>query len=105
MVFKLHILSSIPSFFGTALGGWLLIENKQKVIISLQVLCLSLYIPLSYFLISKYNINGAALAIVSSIYLAQLLVMLLYNKAEIFILFIKSFNPIHLVNIYKYLKS
>ncbi|MCX6185775.1 MAG: flippase [Bacteroidetes bacterium] len=104
-VFKIHIFSIIPSFFGTALGGWLVAQNRQKIIVLLQVVNLIIYIPCCYYLIPRYQINGAAMAINLTYYFSLFVVCLFYNKAELLKLFFYSLHPKHLKSIILYIKS
>lgn len=104
-VFKIHIFSIIPSFFGTALGGWLIVQNRQKIITMLQIVNLVVYIPACFYLIPKYQINGAALAINVTYYFSLFIVCLFYNKGELLKLFILSLNPKHINNVVLYIRK
>jgi O-antigen/teichoic acid export membrane protein len=104
-VFRIHIFSIIPSFFGTALGGWLIVQNRQKIITMLQIVNLIVYIPACFYLIPKYQINGAAMAINVTYYFSLFIVCLFYNKGELLKLFILSFNPKHIKNVVLYIKK
>ena len=104
-VFKIHIFSIIPSFFGTALGGWLIAQNRQKIIFMLQVVNLIVYIPCCFYLIPKYHINGAAMAINITYYFSLFVVCLFFNRGELLKLFFQALNPKHLKNIIIYVKT
>ncbi len=104
-VFKIHIWSTIPIFFSTAWGIWMLAENKQKLIIFLQVISLVACFFLNINLIPKFGINGAAVAVVGTYYIGLVSVLLAYKPAYSLRLFINAFNPKNLVDVYEYYKT
>ncbi|MEI6594768.1 MAG: flippase, partial [Bacteroidota bacterium] len=104
-VFKIHIWSTIPIFFSTAWGIWMLAENKQKLIIFLQVISLVACFFLNINLIPKFGINGAAVAVVGTYYIGLVSVLLAYKPAYSLKLFINAFNPKNLFDVYEYYKT
>ncbi len=101
-VFKIHIWATIPTFYGTALGLWFLAENKQKVIILYQIINIVAYIILSFTLIPKYGIYGAATSIVITYYIGLIVTTATYKPKESIGIMLSAFNPIHLIDIIKY---
>jgi len=101
-VFKIHILSTIPIFFGTAWGIWMIAQNKQKRIIYLQIISLVSCFILHINLIPKLGINGAAYSVVINNYIGLITLILSDKPKESINLFINAFNPKHLIDIYKY---
>jgi O-antigen/teichoic acid export membrane protein len=104
-IFKIHIWITIPVFFGTAWGSWLLALNKQKLITIYQVLVLIFILALEMYMIPKYGIKGAAYSVVFSYLLSLLAIIFVYKPKESAILFISSLNPKNLIDVYKYWKE
>ncbi len=104
-VFKIHIWSTIPIFFSTAWGVWMLAENKQKLVIYLQLISLICCFILHINLIPRMGITGAAWSVLITYYIGLLAVLLIYKPKLNFTLFLSAFNPKHLLAIYKYYKN
>jgi O-antigen/teichoic acid export membrane protein len=104
-VFKIHIWSTIPIFFSTAWGVWMLAENKQKMIIYLQVISLVCCFFLHINLIPRLGITGAAWSVIITYYIGLLAVLFIYKPKLNITLFLSAFNPKHLLDIYKYYKN
>ncbi|MFZ4796809.1 MAG: flippase [Bacteroidia bacterium] len=104
-IFKIHIWITIPVFFGTAWGSWLLALNKQKLITIYQVFMLIFILALEMYMIPKYGIKGAAYSVVFSYLLSLLAIIFVYKPKESAMLFISSLNPKNLFDVYKYWKE
>jgi O-antigen/teichoic acid export membrane protein len=102
IVFKLHVLSSIPVFWGTAWAMWMLAEQKQKYVVAMQILIALTVLILDILVIPIYGISGAALALVAGLYLALIYMVLGYNYKENFAIFLKALNPKNLIDIMNY---
>jgi len=104
-VFKIHIWTTVPVFFSTAWGIWMIAENKQRLIIFLQIISLLCCFFLHINLIPRFGINGAAISVVSTYYVGLLAVLIIYKPKLNFTLFLNAFNPVNLVDIYRYFKN
>ena len=104
-VFKLHIWGSIPVFFGTAWGMWMLAMNKQKVVILFQIWNLVVYLLTAFYFIPKYQINGMAYAVLVTYYSGMLATLLFFQPKQSVQLFIKALNPMQLIEVFKYGKE
>lgn len=104
-VFKIHIWITIPIFFTTAWGAWLLALNKQYLLTIYQVFVLAFTLALEMLLIPRYGINGAAYSLVISYALSFMLSVVVYKPSESIRIFISAFNPAHLIDIFKYWKE
>jgi O-antigen/teichoic acid export membrane protein len=104
-IFKIHIWITIPVFFGTAWGSWLLALNKQKLITIYQVLVLIFILALEMYMIPKYGIKGAAYSVVFSYILSLLAIIFVYKPKESAVLFISALNPKNLLDVFKYWKE
>jgi len=101
-IFKLHVLGSIPVFWGTAWAMWMLAEQKQKYVVAMQVLIALSVLILDLLLIPNYGISGAALALVAGLYLALVYMIFGYNYKENFNIFLNALNPKNLIDIINY---
>lgn len=104
-VLKIHIWSTIPVFFGTVLGTRFLADNRQKVIILYQVVNIICYLIFSFYLIPKYQGNGAALAITLTYYVGFLVTIITYKPKESIPIFYQAINPFQIPNLIKYIFS
>lgn len=104
-LFKIHILSTIPIFFSTAWGMWILAENKQRIQIYLQLISLVLCFYLNKTLIPKYGPEGAAYAVVLTYYAGLFVVLMAYKPRLTCTMFVQSFNPVYIAQIFKYWKD
>ncbi|MEI6508463.1 MAG: flippase [Bacteroidota bacterium] len=104
-VFKIHIWSTIPIFFSTAWGIWMIAENKQKVVIYLQLISLIVCFMLHINLIPRFGVTGAAWSVLITYYIGLAAVLLIYKPKLNITLFLSAINPIHLIAIYKYYKN
>ncbi len=104
-VFKIHIWATIPTFYGTALGLWFLAENKQRVIIFYQLVNIIAYTVMSFILIPRYGIYGAAYTIVITYYLGLIVTTATYKPKESMRIMFNAFNPMNLIDIVKYWKE
>jgi O-antigen/teichoic acid export membrane protein len=104
-VFKIHVLGSIPVFWGTAWAMWMLAEQKQKYVVAMQVLIAFTVLILDYFLIPKIGISGAASSVVIGLFVAQLYMVIGYKPKENLPIFLKAINPKNLLEIIKYTKN
>jgi len=104
-VFKIHIWATIPTFYGTALGLWFLAENKQRVIILYQIVNIIAYTVMSFVLIPRFGIYGAAYTIVITYYLGLIVTTATYKPRESLKIMFDAFNPLNLLDIVKYWKE
>ncbi len=104
-VFKIHIWATIPTFYGTALGLWFLAENKQRVIILYQIVNIIAYTVMSFILIPRFGIYGAAYTIVITYYLGLIVTTATYKPRESLKIMFDAFNPLNLLDIVKYWKE
>lgn len=101
-VFKLHIWGSIPVFFGTAWGMWMLAMNKQKIVILFQIWNLLVYLITAFYFIPKYQINGMAYAVLVTYYSGMIATLVFYQPKQSLTLFVKALNPLQLLEVFKY---
>ncbi|MCA0425979.1 MAG: flippase [Bacteroidetes bacterium] len=104
-IFKLHIWGSIPVYFGTAWGMWMLAQHRQKVIIFFQIFNLIAYLFTSFYFIPKFQVTGMAYAVLVTYYLGLLATLLFYKPGESIGVFIKALNPAHLLDVFRYSKA
>jgi O-antigen/teichoic acid export membrane protein len=104
-IFKIHIWITIPVFFGTAWGSWLLALNKQRLITVYQVFVLVIILALEMYFIPKDGIVGAAKSVVWAYSFSLFAIMFVYKPKESASLFFSSLNPKHLLDIVKYWKE
>jgi len=104
-IFKIHIWVTIPVFFGTAWGFWLLALNKQKLIAIYQFLLLLIVLVLETYMIPIYGITGAVYSIVFSQMISLFIIICVYKPKESAMLFISALNPKNLFEVFKYWKE
>jgi O-antigen/teichoic acid export membrane protein len=104
-VFRIHIWSTLPIFFSTAWGMWMVAENKQHLVIILQLVSLLMCLFFCFLLIPRLGITGAALAIIGTYYSGLVAVLCIYKPQLNFRLFLSAFNPRHIIEIYHYYKN
>lgn len=101
-IFKLHVWLSIPVFWGTAWGMWMLAENKQKYVVGMQIIMGITILGADWFLIPKFGIKGAAIALLAGYYLAQVYMLIAWKPKENVSIFLRALNPINLLEVVKY---
>lgn len=104
-VFKIHIWSTIPIFYGTAWGMWMLAHNRQRIIIIFQVVNLIIYLIASFTLIPKYGVNGAAYATLVTYFGSITCITLFYRTKESVHIFVQALNPLNVLEVVKYIKQ
>ncbi len=97
-VLKIHIWAGINVALGSAWSNWILIENKQKLVLYGHILGAVLNVVLNMFLIKSIGINGAALATLVSYWISALIIYALYKPGKSYRLFAKSLNIIRIIN-------
>lgn len=97
-VLKIHIWAGINVALGTAWSNWIVIENKQKLVLIGHILGSALNIVLNLFLIKIYGIKGAALATLFGYWISALFVYSLFKPEKSYGLFIRSFDLIRIIN-------
>lgn len=102
LIFKIHILGSIPVFWGTAWAMWMLAEQKQKYVVTMQVMIALTVLFLDFYLIPKLGIAGAASSLIIGLYVAFGYMILGYNPKENILMFKSALNPKHLLDIFNY---
>ncbi|MFA5834008.1 MAG: flippase [Bacteroidota bacterium] len=103
LVFKIHIWSMYPVFFGTAYGMWLVAANRQRILLVAQVINLFTFLILNSILIPKYGIDGAAISIVVGSYSGLIVLCILDITRNPFVVLVKCWHPRHLIDIYRYI--
>jgi O-antigen/teichoic acid export membrane protein len=104
-VFKIHVWGSLPIYYGTAWGMWMLAHNKQRIVIAFQLVNLLVYIISSFLLIPRLGINGAAYTSLATYYISLSCITFLYKPRESLRIMAGAFNPLNLLEIFKYLKG
>jgi PST family polysaccharide transporter len=97
-VLKIHIWTGVNVAIGAAWSKWILIENKQKLVLYGHILGSILNILLNLFLIKSMGINGAAWSTFLSGWISALFIYTIYRPKKSFELIIKSFNIIKIIN-------
>ena len=91
-VLSIHIWSGVFVFLGFVNGRWIIVENLQYIATIKNISGAVVNIVLNIVLIPKYGINGAAMATLFSVLVANHIVFLFINKARnIFTIQNKSF--------------
>jgi O-antigen/teichoic acid export membrane protein len=104
-VFKLHVWSILPVFWGTAWGMWMLAEQKQKYVVGMQVLNAIIILGSELVLIPRLGILGAAWAVIVGSYIALLYMVLSYKPLATLRMFYNALNPKNLIAIFHYSRS
>ena len=92
-VLQIYVWAGIFVFFGCAWSKWILIENKQKIIVYAHIFSMIINISLNILMIPYYGIKGAALATFISSSLGQIFGLLIYKKKLSLIMFLKALFP------------
>lgn len=103
-IFKIHIWSTIPIFYGTAFGMWMVAENKQKYLIFFQLLSIIVALVLNFKLIPIYGAIGAAYSILITYIISIICCLTFYKPKWSWTMFLKALNPFNIIDIIKYLK-
>ncbi|MDP3929530.1 MAG: flippase [Bacteroidota bacterium] len=104
-IFKIHIWVSLPVFWGTAWGMWMLAIQKQKYVVWLQINNALFILTLEYFLIPKLGINGAAYSLVIGSYISLSFMIIAYKPKEGLLLFWQALNPKNILEVIRYSKA
>lgn len=104
-VFKIHIWCTVPIFYGTAWGMWMLAQNKQKIIIIFQLVNFVIYLFASFHFIPKMGINGAALAIITTYFGSIVCITLFYKPKQSLTILSNALNPLNIIDVIKYLRQ
>lgn len=104
-IFKIHIWVSIPVFWGTAWGMWMLAIQQQKYVVWMQVINAILILSCEFFLIPKMGISGAAFALVIGSYIAFVFMILAYQPKNGLRIFWNALNPRNILAVIQYSKS
>ncbi|MCG9881385.1 MAG: flippase [Bacteroidia bacterium] len=105
LIFKIHIWVSIPVFWGTAWGMWMLAIQQQKYVVWMQMLNAILILSFEFFLIPKMGISGAAYALVIGSYVAFIFMVLAYQPSNGLRIFWNALNPKNILAVIRYSKS
>lgn len=79
-VLKIYIWSSVGLFLGSAIGSYLMAENKVKTIFILNLITMLLNITLNFILIPKFGIIGSAWATLVSYGVSPMYLLIINNK-------------------------
>ncbi|MCF8252990.1 MAG: flippase [Bacteroidia bacterium] len=104
-IFKIHIWVSLPVFWGTAWGMWMLAIHQQKYVLWMQILNAVLILSCEFILIPRVGITGAAYALVIGSYSALIFMVISYKPKEGLLLFIKALNPKNILEVIRYSKG
>lgn len=105
IIFKIHIWVSLPVFWGTAWGMWMLAIQKQKYVLWMQILNAILIIGSEFILIPRLGINGAAYSLVLGSYVAFIFMVMAYKPKEGLLLFWHALHPKNILEVIRYSKS
>jgi len=92
-VLRIYVWAGVFVFFGCAWSKWILIENKQKIIVYAHILSMIINISLNILMIPYYGTKGAALATLISSSLGQMFGLLIYKKKLSLVMFLKALFP------------
>tara|TARA_B100001057_G_scaffold501097_1_gene620493 strand:+ start:2773 stop:4089 length:1317 start_codon:yes stop_codon:yes gene_type:complete len=105
-VLTIYIWALIPYTFNQITYRWLMIKNKVKDNFVRLVFALIINVLLNYSLIPLMGIFGAAIATLLSFTLLSLLPDIIYPYSrKLFFTKIKSFNPINIFVLFKWIKN
>jgi len=90
-VLQIYIWATVFLFLGVATGKYLVVENYTKILFFRTLIGAVINIFLNIILISKYGIQGAAIATVFSQFIVAFSIMLIPKTRFNFVLMVKSF--------------
>lgn len=96
-VLIIHIWGGISVAFGIVWSKWIIIENKQKMIIIFHLISMILNIILNLYLIPKIGIIGAGIATALSSLISQFVGLLVYKRNIALKFLLNAIFPIHLI--------
>ncbi|MDZ4668145.1 MAG: flippase [bacterium] len=105
MIFKIHIWVSLPVFWGTAWGMWMLAIQQQKYVLWMQILNAILIIGSEFILIPRLGITGAAYSLVFGSYVAFIFMVMAYKPKEGLKLFWQALHPKNILEVIRYSKG
>lgn len=83
-VLQIHILSGINLGIGLVWNKWIILEKKQNIIIYPYAIGLLINLVLTWFMIDKYGLMGAAYSTIISYFLITISAILLHRPKYIF---------------------
>lgn len=104
-IFKIHIWVSLPVFWGTAWGMWMLAIQQQKYVVWMQILNACLILSFEFLLIPKLGISGAAYSLVIGSYIALIFMVLAYKPKQGLLLFWNALHPKNIIEVIRYSKA
>ena len=104
-IFKIHIWVSLPVFWGTAWGMWMLAIQKQKYVVWMQIINAVLILSCEFILIPKLGISGAAYSLVIGSYIALVFMIIAYKPKEGLKIFWQALNPKNIIEVIRYSKA
>jgi O-antigen/teichoic acid export membrane protein len=104
-IFKIHIWLSLPIFWGTAWGMWMLAMHEQKYLFYLQLINATFTLVSEYLLIPRMGITGAAYALLIGSYFTMFFILIIYKPREGFPIFLKALNPRNILEVILYSKK
>jgi O-antigen/teichoic acid export membrane protein len=105
IIFKIHIWVSLPVFWGTAWGMWMLAIQQQKYVLWMQILNAILIIGSEFILIPRLGISGAAYSLVLGSYVAFIFMVMAYKPKEGLQLFWRALHPKNILEVIRYSKG
>jgi O-antigen/teichoic acid export membrane protein len=100
-VLMIHIWAGVAVSFGIVWSSWILIENKQKMIVYFHVLSMILNVVYNFFFIPSQGIEGAAIATAFASVSAQFIGILYYEKKVALRFLGKVLVPLHYLKGYE----
>lgn len=94
-VLTVHIWAGIAVSFGIVWSRWILVENKQRMIIVFHLLSMILNVVYNLYFIPKQGILGAGIATAFASLTAQLVGLFFYKRDIALKFLLKALVPIH----------
>lgn len=91
-VLRIHVWAGVFVFLGVASGQYLIAENYTKISFLRTFIGAVVNVILNIILISKYGINGAAMATVISYFVATFFILFIPKTSNQVVLMLKSIN-------------
>jgi O-antigen/teichoic acid export membrane protein len=104
-IFKIHIWLSLPIFWGTAWGMWMLAMHEQKYLFYLQLINATFTLVSEYMLIPRMGITGAVYALLIGSYFTMFFILIIYKPREGLPIFLKALNPKNILEVIRYSKK
>lgn len=97
-VLAVHIWAGIAVGFGVIWSYWVIIENKQHLVIIFHVLSMVLNVLLNFYLIPRLGILGAGIATAVASLVSQFVGLLVYKRNIALKFLTKALFPLYLIS-------